>query len=217
VTEQSYYEIALTNRQVMTIFVVLLFCLLVAFLSGVWVGREGTGLPLETVAAEAMTGGVAAGDAQLEELDFFSRPESEGTSGGDSAAMAPETAGPAETAPRDYEQPVIIEESPEAPGSSAPLPQAGEEAEAQAAPASDLQGASQGLLVQVFSSADRSQADRVYQQLREGGFSPVMSPVEVDGNVMYRVRLGPYGDRTEAQSVADRVRRTFKLDTWITR
>jgi cell division protein FtsN len=217
VTEQSYYEIALTNRQVMTIFVVLLFCLLVAFLSGVWVGREGTGLPVETVAAQAMTAGVASGDAPLEELDFFSRAESEGTGEEDLAAAPPETAGPAETAPREYEQPIIIEESPEALGSGAPVPQPREKAEVQAAPATDRQGVSRGLVVQVFSSADRSQADRVYQQLREGGFSPVMSPVEVDGNVMYRVRLGPYSDRTEAQSVADRVRRTFKLDTWITR
>jgi cell division protein FtsN len=33
---------------------------------------------------------------------------------------------------------------------------------------------------------------------------------------MYRVRLGPYADRAEAQRVADRVRHDFKLDTWIT-
>jgi cell division protein FtsN len=33
---------------------------------------------------------------------------------------------------------------------------------------------------------------------------------------MYRVRLGPYADREEAQKVADAVRREHKLDTWIT-
>ena len=40
--ESSYYEIALTNRQVLTIFVVLLTCLVAAFLSGVWIGRRRT-------------------------------------------------------------------------------------------------------------------------------------------------------------------------------
>ncbi|MGB5401730.1 MAG: hypothetical protein WBO71_16065, partial [Thermoanaerobaculia bacterium] len=37
--EPSYYEIALTNRQVLMVFVVLLVCVVVAFISGVWVGR----------------------------------------------------------------------------------------------------------------------------------------------------------------------------------
>ena len=37
--EPSYYEIALTNRQVLASFVVLLGCVLVAFGMGVWVGR----------------------------------------------------------------------------------------------------------------------------------------------------------------------------------
>ncbi|HEY8021186.1 MAG TPA: hypothetical protein VIH93_08800, partial [Thermoanaerobaculia bacterium] len=37
--EPSYYEIALTNRQVVVAFVVLLVCLLSAFFSGVWIGR----------------------------------------------------------------------------------------------------------------------------------------------------------------------------------
>ena len=38
--EPSYYEIALTNRQVVVAFVILLVCLLSAFFSGVWIGRE---------------------------------------------------------------------------------------------------------------------------------------------------------------------------------
>ena len=37
--EPSYYEIALTNRQVMVVFVVLLMSVIAAFLSGVWIGR----------------------------------------------------------------------------------------------------------------------------------------------------------------------------------
>jgi hypothetical protein len=38
--EPSYYEIALTNRQVMVAFALLLTCLLGAFFSGIWIGRE---------------------------------------------------------------------------------------------------------------------------------------------------------------------------------
>ncbi|HEX2165366.1 MAG TPA: SPOR domain-containing protein, partial [Thermoanaerobaculia bacterium] len=59
-------------------------------------------------------------------------------------------------------------------------------------------------------------AERVVDRLRDGGERPHLSPVEVDGQTMYRVRLGPFPDREEAARVAERVRRGFGLDTWIT-
>ena len=40
--EPSYYEVALTNRQVLIAFVVLLTSIVAAFLSGVWIGRGGS-------------------------------------------------------------------------------------------------------------------------------------------------------------------------------
>jgi len=53
--EPSYYEIALTNRQVLVVFVVLLVCVVVAFVSGVWVGRgSDSELPAVEV-AEALS------------------------------------------------------------------------------------------------------------------------------------------------------------------
>jgi hypothetical protein len=33
---------------------------------------------------------------------------------------------------------------------------------------------------------------------------------------MYRVRIGPFGTRDDAQKVAESVRKGFKLDTWVT-
>lgn len=94
--ETSYYEVALTNRQVVGAFVILLIGLLVSFLAGVWVGRgeeaatglrlaeaSGTaGRPTETIdvsprgapAAGAQTTGAQALD-EVEKLDFFSAEE----------------------------------------------------------------------------------------------------------------------------------------------
>jgi DedD protein len=65
--EPSYYEIALTNRQVLVAFVVLLICMLGAFFSGVWVGRGATAQPPAVKAAAP-----AKGDSPLEEYAFFS-------------------------------------------------------------------------------------------------------------------------------------------------
>ena len=33
---------------------------------------------------------------------------------------------------------------------------------------------------------------------------------------MYRVRIGPFKSRDDAQKVADQVRKGYKLDTWVT-
>src|SRR5262249_39766220 len=57
--EPSYYEIALTNRQVVVAFVILLACVVAAFLSGVWIGRESAARAQQKL---AMLGGAGPGE-----------------------------------------------------------------------------------------------------------------------------------------------------------
>jgi DedD protein len=71
-------------------------------------------------------------------------------------------------------------------------------------------------VIQVFSSPDKAQADRIRGQLAGGGYTAYLSPVEKAGHTMYRVRLGPFGSRDDAQKVAEKVRKGYKLDTWVT-
>ncbi|MFY9825398.1 MAG: hypothetical protein WAM82_28740, partial [Thermoanaerobaculia bacterium] len=75
--EPSYYEIALTNRQVVVAFVVLLVCLLSAFFSGVWIGRESTVRAQEQIARNTPppeTQPKQEGQ-NLENLEFFDSKE----------------------------------------------------------------------------------------------------------------------------------------------
>ncbi len=82
--EPSYYEVALTNRQVLVAFVVLLTCLLAAFLSGVWVGRGRA-----PVRAAATPAAVAPAPAEpIEKLTFFSAKQPVTTGGAKAAAPA---------------------------------------------------------------------------------------------------------------------------------
>jgi cell division protein FtsN len=93
--EPSYYEVALTNRQVLVAFVVLLTCLLAAFLSGVWVGRG-------RAPARAAAGPPAAAPAPaepIEQLTFFSAKQPV-TTGGAKAATTTGDATPAKAAPK---------------------------------------------------------------------------------------------------------------------
>lgn len=232
--DQSYYEIALTNRQVMSIFVVLLICILAAFLSGVWLGRDADAA-VEMASAQSIVA-TEAGEAPLEELDFFARrddaakvPESRrqdstepeeapGAIGGTGSGTEPAADANAQI-PRIEKQPAAAQaptsnaaEKPEsAPSEPAVVPAVdpGFEVGA-AAPVPD------SVVIQVFSSNEEAQARRVVDQLRKSGYPAILSPVEVAGRTLHRVRIGPYTDPDEAQVVAESVRRTFKLETWIT-
>ncbi len=235
--DQSYYEIALTNRQVMSIFVVLLVCILAAFLGGVWLGRDADAA-VEIVAAQSINAG-QIGDAPLEELDFFTRRDDAGKAA-DTLARAPAKSeeaqaseksvsksaeGPASPAPENEKVPAVVTEAPvpRADDSGAPSEPAARPAGAESrdpgarAKSADVAAAvPESVVIQVFSSNEEAQAQRVVERLRNGGYPASLSPVEVAGRTLHRVRLGPYTDPDEAQVVAESVRRAFKLDTWIT-
>ena len=53
-------------------------------------------------------------------------------------------------------------------------------------------------------------------RLVRGGHKAYLSPVQVSGRTMHRVRIGPFDTRAAAQKVAEEVRKGYKLDTWVT-
>lgn len=219
--DHSYYEIALTNRQVIGIFTVLLACVVVAFFSGVWIGRGASGPQVATVEPQAIEAGGEPGGEPLEELEFFRREQSPVAAPQPQAESAErQRAGQSgEPQKAEVERPVIIEEIEQ----TATEPQRAEVPAVTPPPVPQRSAPDQAigeplpLVVQVFSTTDERQARQVLERLRASGYPVGLSPVDVDGRPMYRVRVGPYSERAEAQRVADRVRRDFKLDTWITR
>ena len=260
--EPSYYEIALTNRQVVVAFVILLICLLSAFFSGVYIGREGTLRDQEQLVRTTPPAQAPANDEgrELDEFEFFDSANTRATAPDQQAQVEPAPEPPPtnspdttlledfggeedmETAPEEDAEPEVEAETPTerrirerrerearraqaaAEALDAPTPPAAQpareetprprrNAEPAAAPASPAKGK---VVIQVFSSAEKDQAERIRQRLVNGGHPAYLSPVEVGGNTMYRVRIGPYATRADAQKVADTVRKGYKLDTWIT-
>lgn len=279
--EPSYYEIALTNRQVVVAFVILLVCLLCAFFSGVWIGRESTMRAQEQLSPDGPAQAQEKKEGQaLEEFDFFdeskrpaaasnasaeperpepTRPEPEETLapepeprsrettlaedlGGDSGRVGEDTEtlrepAPAVPAPAPA-RPVVLptaEErrraaqaqaapAPPAPDTKKPVERRAETpkpaAEApikpkplpEAAPAA----AAGSVVIQVFSSPEKDQAERIRDRLVRGGQKAYLSPVQVANRTMYRVRIGPFETRDKANKAADQVRKGYKLDTWVT-
>lgn len=246
--EPSYYEIALTNRQVVVAFVILLVCVVAAFFSGVYIGREGTLRDRDQLvrAAPPAQKPVDQEGRELEEFEFFNGEGSRQAAGG---RLPEETVAEAEPEPSPEDstlledfggqdvaaarEPVPAEEEGFVEEEPAPEPeptparprrereeprQAAAPARPEPAPAAPAApAAAKGkVVIQVFSSAEQDQAERIQKQLASGGQTAYLSPVKVGGTTMYRVRIGPFASRADANKVAERVRKDHKLDTWIT-
>ena len=211
--EASYYEIALTNRQVLVAFVILLVCMLTSFFAGLWAGRGGIPIaspdPAQILAEQA-----PPPDDGLEEFTFFSEPEEEGTADLEDLANEPnpettlveDLGGKLPPAPKPR---IVPEDPPERANPAIPRTTARK-------PPPPPPSSGKELIVQVFSSADQKQARKVLKQLLDSGYAAFMSPVEVGQLTMYRVRIGPFAERSKAESTAQKIRSRFKLETWIT-
>ncbi len=71
--------------------------------------------------------------------------------------------------------------------------------------------------VQVFAGRDRRAAEEIVRSLGSRGY-----PVSVEGEregrgALFKVRVGGYGDRAEAQAVADRLKREGQAGAWVTK
>jgi cell division protein FtsN len=265
--EPSYYEIALTNRQVWVAFVILLTCLLGAFFSGVWIGREATARTAqEQMVRNSPPPEVAQEGKNLEELEFFDKnrkaaedqkaakreaaahpsmgttlledlglkKKPAATPPPPPAAAEPAAAEPAppmaavpdpaqerrnrrrERAAAAAAAAAAVPETPTPAPAPAPAPvkapKPAKPAKTTAAPAVPKGS----YVIQVFSSADQAQAERIRARLTGGGQPAFLSPIDRGGRTMYRVRIGPFKSHDEAQKVADKVRTGYKLDTWVT-
>jgi cell division septation protein DedD len=237
--EVSYYELALTNRQVFVAIVLLLIGLSGAFLAGAWFGSGAGSRPAAQQAATPVPAPAKPSGEQLDEYRFFSEKQ---------AARSPQSSAPAESAapsaPSDSSsaspRPEAVTAKPPAavpipapepstrtapaPSAPAPVPSAPATSPARVAPEpaaapkpATPSSPAGDLWVQVFSTADAAQARRVADQLSGAGYRAVVSRGGAAGGApLERVRVGPFRDRAEAQRVADDVRRKLKFSTWIT-
>jgi DedD protein len=261
--EPSYYEVALTNRQVMVGLVVALATIVIAFIAGIWIGRtSGQGSTPQQIAQANAPGG---GPEKVEQLTFFGeKPVVQKPAGGDqekAPAAAPtgseRSAASTSSTPPDSEAEKLRQtleadaDAHRAPGtessaaSSTPAPgtrvsrsEAKKERKAlrATAPAAESQRASptasavvvpgvpisatdaaaSDLWIQVYSSSNLSKAKALTSRLQKAGFKVRQLETEHDGATSYRVRVGPYPTRAGADNAATRLRREFRLDTWVT-
>jgi len=211
--EPSYYEIALTGRQVLAAFVILLVCLVAAFFSGVWVGREGG----EPEAERPDAAQAEEPEARPDELSFFDEePMERPRPLGEVAKEArPGTTLREDVGDRDAPPEAAEGASPEEEGARPPAAEPGATERPRETPPGGSLGTGD-VVIQVLVSSEETKAREILDRLRRSGFRAFLSPVTDGGRTLYRVRVGPFERKAQAEEVAERLREAFDLETWIT-
>jgi cell division protein FtsN len=218
--DDYYYEIQLTNKQLVFYFMAGAAGLILSFLAGVMVGR---GIDAGATAPGGETRQIAEEKVVTEqtpapaatEYTYPQRLESErATEGLEKPASGSSARGPAST-PRATAQPPAVRSTPAPPARPAATPARPAATPVPATPRPPVLAPTlpraigsnanvKGFAVQVGAFKDRASADTVVKSLKGRGL-PAFAVAPAGGG-LYTVRVGVYRDRADAESVQDRLR-----------
>ncbi|HEX7019433.1 MAG TPA: SPOR domain-containing protein [Gemmatimonadaceae bacterium] len=222
--EDGFHEIQLTGKQLVFLFMATTVVAVVIFLCGVLVGRgvraeravmDASAAPAQggtetpPPAAAPATQSSEPSPATGEDLTYAKRlqgddPREQLKPGGQGAAPPDTTAEP-----------------PTPTESAEPKPQEATPAPAQppaAAPASPRAAGASGWVVQIAALRDRGAAVQIVQRLSRKGYQAfIVEPTRGAPAPGFRVRVGPFLDRREAEQASRRLEREEQFKPFITR
>lgn len=219
-TDDGFHEIQLSGKQLVFLFMSATTLLVITFLCGVWVGR---GVPNERAASSDNGDAVAATATAPPPAATPSQPVA---AGGPPAAEPPAPAPEpddelsyakrlqADNAPAEKLKPAPAAASA-APKASAPEPRASAKAAAPA-PAPAPSGAQSGAwIVQVVSLQDRGAAATIAKRLSAKGYPAFVVDPAASGPRIYRVQVGGYADKNDAEQAARRLEKDEQFKPFV--
>jgi DedD protein len=219
--DDGFHEIQLSGKQLVFLFMATTVISVVIFLSGVMVGRgvraEGMGTSTPASGAAVTSPPVTGTMAQSAPAPTAEAPApvAEGTLSYPERLQRDKPAvdelKPAAESRRQPDPP-----KPEAPASPAPAPTS---AAATPPAASSDQGARPGTwVVQIVVLSDRAAATAVVNRLGAKGYPAFLVSPKANAPVQsYKVQVGRYPDRREAEQIASRLKREEQFEPWILR
>jgi rare lipoprotein A len=219
--DDGFHEIQLNGKQLVFLFMAATVVSVVIFLCGVLVGRG--------VRAERLAASVDASAATIEPA-----PQPAPASTATPAGSDPTTAAPPPTVDdlsyfnrlEKQAPPVEQLKTPPATSTSAPA------AHTATAPAPKLQppaaaatpsaqpsppAASDGYAIQVAAMLDQTDADAMARRLSSKGYNAFILPLGETTPTRYRVRVGKFKTKREAEVVASKLQKEEQFKPWITR
>lgn len=242
IADDGFHEIQLSGKQLVFLFMATTVVSVVIFLCGVLVGR-GVRSERTAQAADAALTTPAPGPTPVEEqpvaqaspvaeppsppaddeLTYRQRLESERAPAEDlkpQASTGRVDARP-ESLPSPEPEPV---KAPAVAAKQVPTPAAAAASSAAAASASSSSPAASRAtpsgrwVVQLVALRDRKAATSIVQRLSAKGYPAfVVNPTASTPNQVFKVQVGRYGDRAEAEKVASRLQKEEKFKPWISR
>jgi cell division septation protein DedD len=208
--DDAFHEIQLSGKQLVFLFMATTVVSVVIFLCGVLVGR-----------------GVRAQDIGMDPAIAAAADPQPATQEPPAAVPADPPVTPSEP-PLSYHQRLESEKSPaeDLKARSEPRPAPPDTARAAAPPVVPKPAASSGpytpqpgtWAVQVQALRDRDAATQVVQRLRGKGYPAfLVAPTLGAPTQLFRIQVGRYSDRTEAQQVEARLKKDEQFDTFIVR
>jgi len=231
IQDDGFHEIQLNGKQLVFLFMAATVVSVVIFLCGVLVGRgvraeRGAGTDVSTTAANAVEEPtpppsaqkqapnpandptVAAPPAPVDDVSYPERLEKRNA--------PPEHLKPVADPPKAAAPPVARQApAPPPPAPKEPPKETPRATTAQLPTAAEPGG--QGYAVQIAALNVRSEADAIARRLSSKGYQAyVLAPPSGTPSV-YRVRVGKFPTRREAESMAARLQREEQFKPWITR
>jgi cell division septation protein DedD len=217
--DEGFREIQLSGKHLVFLFMAGTVMAVVIFLSGVMVGRgvraergvvsgltdAGTGASAANPAAPTSAAGTAGQPVTTgEKLSYAERLNA--------PAPGAEQLQKAEP-PEPADEAVTPAPPAEAPRAAAPTALAG----APRAEAGSGEPPGPGYAIQVAALRGRGEADAIVRRLSGKGYPAYVLAPARGAPTVYRVRVGKYKDRREADSVAARLQREEQFKPWVVR
>jgi len=235
IQDEGFHEIQLNGKQLVFLFMAATVVSVVIFLCGVLVGR---GVRANQVASAEASAASTPGETSPQQAPSPPQPT---PAGSDPTAAAPPPApaddltyfnrlekknAPAETLkPTPASERTAANARPAPPVAAAPAPAAPPVAAAPApsepapkpAESARAEPGGQGFAVQIAALNVRSEADAIAKRLSSKGYAAyVVSPADGTPSV-YRVRVGKFPTRREAETIAARLQKEEQFKPWVTR
>lgn len=209
--DDRYVEVQLDGRQIIIVLAGILLLCAVSFHFGRRVGRADSGQADTQLAAlvdeSSGTEAVSEEDAAAG-MTFFDNVGRRRQPSTPPPVASGEAGTPAATA-KPTAKPVLEESGVQAAGS---VPAAPQKSVAKTLSPGTVTGNFQ---VQVAAYQERARAEALAGRLRQKGYRALIADEADGGRTLYKVRIGGYMDRAEADAAKTRLAREEKLQAWV--
>jgi cell division septation protein DedD len=211
--DDAFHEIQLSGKQLVFLFMATTVVSILIFLCGVLVGRQSRG---EAIGVDTVVAAAPAPTPVPDTPPIVSEPPA--VAPGSSLTYADRLQSE-KTPAEDLKPRAEVRPKPEPPTPETSRKEPPEAAAAPPVPPPAAQGARPGTwAVQVVSLRDRNAASKIVQRLSGKGYPAfLVAPTPGGPAQVYKVQVGRYGDRQDAQRVSERLKKEEQFDPWIIR